>query len=227
MGRFVSELREQRGLSADDLARIVRTTPRRLLALEGGRAMLPPTEFQALAGYFEVSVAELFLGRRFVADDAPETVSAAQTDADSYRLFCTSSRRMRLRRFLAVLIDIVLLLLPYILILAFIPNWKNGALFYVPLGLWLLHDAIGRCSIGKALLRLRIVNGRTLARASLWRRLVRNLPLRFPPVAHRQSHPASDTRPPSGRPGGRNLCGEQTRAAPWRYMACAPCGRKT
>lgn len=64
MGRFVSELREQRGLSADDLARIVRTTPRRLLAL---------------AGYFEVSVAELFLGGRFAADDAPETVSAAQT----------------------------------------------------------------------------------------------------------------------------------------------------
>ena len=180
MGRFVAELRAQRGLSVDDLACFIGSTPRRLLALEGGRAMLPPEAFRALSGCLDVSVAELFLGRRFTADDAPETLSAARADADAYLLFCTSSRRSRLRRLLAVLIDGILLLLVYILLGSLVPGWKNGAPVYLPLLLWLLHDATGQCSIGKYLLRLRVVNGRTLARARLWQRIVRNLPLLFP-----------------------------------------------
>ena len=93
MGRFAASLRAERGLSADDLACFIGSTPRRLLALENGRGMLPPDSFRALADYLNVSIAELFAGRRFTGTDAPEDVSAAQADADSYLRFCAASRR--------------------------------------------------------------------------------------------------------------------------------------
>lgn len=44
--------------------------------------MLPPDSFRALADYLNVSIAELFAGRRFTGTDAPEDVSDAQADAD-------------------------------------------------------------------------------------------------------------------------------------------------
>ena len=83
MGRFAASLRAERGVSADDLACFIGSTPRRLLSLENGRGMLPPDSFRALADYLNVSIAELFAGRRFTETDAPEDVSAAQADADS------------------------------------------------------------------------------------------------------------------------------------------------
>ena len=54
MGRFAASLRADRGLSADDLACFIGSTPRRLLALENGRGMLPPDSFRALADYLNV-----------------------------------------------------------------------------------------------------------------------------------------------------------------------------
>ena len=179
MGRFAASLRAERGLSADDLACFIGSTPRRLLALESGRGMLPPDSFRALADYLGVSIAELFAGRRFAEADAPEDVSAAQADADSYLRFCAACRspRIRLRRVAAALIDgfLIALLLTVLVMLPL--GWTADALLYVMPALWLLHDATGRCSVGKYILRLRVVNARTLAPASLWRRVVRNLPL--------------------------------------------------
>ena len=69
--------------------------------------MLPPDSFRALADYLNVSIAELFAGRRFTGTDAPEDVSDAQADADSYLRFCAACRspRIRLRRAAVALID--------------------------------------------------------------------------------------------------------------------------
>lgn len=179
MGRFAASLRAERGVSADDLACFIGSTPRRLLALENGRDMLPPDSFRALADYLNVSVAELFAGRRFTEADAPEDVSAARADADNYLRFCAACRspRIRLRRVAAALIDGGLILLLWVLLMALLQGWNTLTPAYALLALWLLHDATGRCSVGKYILRLRIVNERTLAPASLWRRVVRNLPL--------------------------------------------------
>lgn len=179
MGRFAASLRAERGLSADDLACFIGSTPRRLLALENGRGMLPPDSFRALADYLNVSIAELFAGRRFTGTDAPEDVSAAQADADSYLRFCAACRspRIRLRRAAAALIDGFLIVFLWGVLVALLHGWNTIAPACVMLAFWLLHDATGRCSAGKYILRLRIVNARTLAPASLWRRVVRNLPL--------------------------------------------------
>ena len=54
MGRFAASLRTERCVSADDLACFIGSTPRRLLALESGRGMLPPDSFRALADYLNV-----------------------------------------------------------------------------------------------------------------------------------------------------------------------------
>jgi len=179
MGRFAASLRAERSVSADDLACFIGSTPRRLLALENGRGMLPPDSFRALADYLGVSIAELFAGRRFAETDAPEDVSAAQADADNYLRFCAACRspRIRLRRVAAALIDgfLIALLLTVLVMLPL--GWTADALLPVMPALWLLHDVTGRCSVGKYILRLRVVNARTLAPASLWRRVVRNLPL--------------------------------------------------
>lgn len=179
MGRFAASLRAERGVSSDDLACFIGSTPRRLLALENGRGMLPPDSFRALADYLNVSIAELFAGRRFTGTDAPEDVSAARADADSYLRFCAACRspRIRLRRVAAALIDGVLIVFLWGVLVALLQGWDTIAPACVMLALWLLHDATGRCSAGKYILRLRIVNARTLAPASLWRRVVRNLPL--------------------------------------------------
>ena len=127
MGRFAASLRAERGLSADDLACFIGSTPRRLLALENGRGMLPPDSFRALADYLNVSIAELFAGRRFTWTDAPEDVSAAQADADSYLRFCAACRspRIRLRRVAAALIDGGLILLLWVLLMALLQGWDT------------------------------------------------------------------------------------------------------
>ena len=199
MGRFAASLRAERGVSADDLACFIGSTPRRLLALENGRGKLPPDSFRALADYLNVSIAELFAGRRFTGIDAPEDVSDAQADADSYLRFCAACRspRIRLRRAAAALIDGFLIVFLWGVLVALLHGWDTIAPACALLAFWLLHDATGRCSAGKYILRLRIVNARTL-------------------------HPVFHRRPPHGRPAGRNVCGGQIRAAARRHGTCAP-----